>query len=233
MTIKTAILFAAGFGKRLNKITENIPKPLVRIKGKTLLNYSLDMLCQYGFENIIINTHYLHQQIEYEVQQYININSPRTKIILIHEKDILETRGAVKNIQNYIQGDIIVTLNSDSIFANSSNIISTLYNLWEPHLSFLFLLQNKNQAYGYHGTGDIKLNDNRVIFCKNSDYIYTGLQIMDPRIAFEYPKTKFSLSELFLQSQYHKKSLINTNQWYHITYPKDIETIETIFDYDR
>lgn len=228
MKIETAILFAAGFGKRLGDITKNIPKPLITIGGKTLLSYCLDSLCAYPLKRIIINIHHLSDLVEREVQKYIDTNKPDVEIILIYEEQILETGGAIKNVSKHIIGSNIFTLNADSIISSDKNILHMMSDRWQNNLDFLMLVQDIKNAVGYHGNGDLDIIDGKVVFQDNSAYVYTGLQIMNSEIIIQHQEDVFSLSKFFLDQNYHKTAMINSGKWYHLTYPSDIFLINSI-----
>ena len=105
-----AMILAAGFGKRLGRLTQNTPKPLIQVKGKALIDYHLEKLIKSGFETVVINLHYLGEQIE----EHITSNfSGKIKIIFSHEKEILGTCGGISNVINHFGNDDFLVLNAD------------------------------------------------------------------------------------------------------------------------
>ena len=105
-----AMILAAGFGKRLGRLTQNIPKPLIQVQGKALIDYHLEKLIKSGFETVVINLHYLGEQIE----EHITSNfSGKIKIIFSHEKEILGTCGGISNAINHFGNDDFLVLNAD------------------------------------------------------------------------------------------------------------------------
>jgi len=101
-----ALILAAGFGSRMNELTKNIPKPLLKIKNQTLLDYAIKMMEGVSLNNIFINSHYLANQLH----NYVNQKYPHIKIS--HEEDILGTGGGIKKIQN----DHILVINTDNLW---------------------------------------------------------------------------------------------------------------------
>ena len=89
----SAMILAAGFGKRMMPLTRDIPKPLIKINGVSLLDNSINFLTKLGCKEIIINTHYQHSQI----QNLINYSYNNKNIKLVYEEEILDTGGGVKN----------------------------------------------------------------------------------------------------------------------------------------
>lgn len=113
--MKTLMIFAAGFGTRMKHLTEDMPKPLVKVNGKPILYYNLDAAIRHGFKHIIINSHYKADQIKAAVDHFIATHPDCPKITLLYEDPILETGGAVKNALALIDADYITTINSDVI----------------------------------------------------------------------------------------------------------------------
>ena len=97
MLIKKAIILAAGFGKRLLPLTEDQPKPLLEIKGKKLIEYSIDFLRENNITEIIINSHYLHEKIS------DFINKKYSNISISCEKNILDTGGGILNAIDFFK----------------------------------------------------------------------------------------------------------------------------------
>jgi NDP-sugar pyrophosphorylase family protein len=117
--IDTAMVLAAGFGKRLKPITDNLPKPLVLYNGKPMIEYVLSKLENFGIKKIIINSHYLHEKM----QDYFQNRKSLAKIILLYEKNILGTGGALKNALPYL-------IDTNTIILHNADVISDV-NLTE------------------------------------------------------------------------------------------------------
>lgn len=104
------VLLAAGFGSRLRPLTEKTPKPLVRIGPKCLLDWNLDLVRAAGFSSVFVNTHYLSEKVEQHLKSISDL-----EISVSHEPEILDTGGAIKNLENRFDEDTVVTLNSDAL----------------------------------------------------------------------------------------------------------------------
>lgn len=110
--MKTAFILCAGFGKRLNKLTQKNPKPMLLVDKKPILEYTIEHLSQLGIKNIIINVHYLAEQF---ISYFQNGKKWNVSIKFIYEKNPLGTAGAVKNIENIIKDNDFLVLYGDII----------------------------------------------------------------------------------------------------------------------
>jgi len=208
--ITKAMIFAAGFGKRLIPLTEKIPKPLLQLNDKTLLENSILFLEDCGIKEIVINVHHLADQII----EFIEKNKFKSKIYISHEKEtILGTGGgliyASNNIKNFFQlNESFLTVNPDTLWNN--NYTDEFKILAEWHFkcktaAFILLLVPKKNSYEIREQGDFDLkyptdDKNGENFTtdiskkqypwmleigfveknKINNYIYTGLQIVRP-----------------------------------------------------
>ena len=179
--IKKAMILAAGFGKRLNPLTLDCPKPLLKIGNGTLLSNTINFLEQCKIEDIVINVHYLGDQItEYINKQKFNLN---IKIIKEKEK-ILNTGGGILNALKYFDNSFIC-INPDTIW-NSKYVdevkqMENTFNLSKR--KNIILVVNKIKSFDKNLKGDFSL-ENDLVKKNNKDlnYIYTGLQIVNPEI---------------------------------------------------
>lgn len=110
-----ALLLAAGFGKRLGKITQTTPKPLIKVGEEPLLGFCLKKLSEAGISEVIINTHYLASQIEDYVKQY----KSDLNIQLSYEEDLLGTAGTLKMHIDYFANEDFIVMHSDNYFTAS------------------------------------------------------------------------------------------------------------------
>ncbi|MBF0257552.1 MAG: NTP transferase domain-containing protein [Desulfamplus sp.] len=123
-----ALILAAGLGTRLLPHTAIRPKPLFAINGLTLLQRTIEQLIQAGCTDIIINTHHLHNQIEKFIRNYKSKNNLSVNICTIHEPEILETGGAIRNVRHFMCNDHFMVINSDIV----SDI--DLRSVWNFHI---------------------------------------------------------------------------------------------------
>ena len=197
--IKKAMILAAGFGKRIHPLTLKSPKPLLKIGDETLLSNTLKFLELFGIKQVVINVHYLGEQIV----NYINKNKFNLTISMVKEKDkILDTGGGVLNAIGYFLSDPFLIINPDTIW--NSYYLKELKlmekSFFENKKNKCFLLVvNKEKSFDQSFKGDFNLKNN-LINRKHSDnlkYIYTGLQIIKPKVFSGYDAKVFSINEIW------------------------------------
>lgn len=232
MQIDTIMLFAAGIGSRMRHLTKDSPKTLLPILGKPLLYHSLELCRSYPFKKIIINTHYFPEKIEQTLAEFQRQNPGFPEIITIHEEELLETGGAIKNAIGLIGQDPIFTLNTDIILKSESNPFKELQKTWNPEkMDFLLLVQPFDRAIGYCGQGDFEIEDDgslsRPDKKDNYSYMYAGLQILDPLKVASNPLKVFSLRQYYWGNNRVFGLALAGTKWYHATAPEDIIAIES------
>ena len=193
MKINKAMILAAGFGKRLLPLTKQTPKPLLELKGKKLLQYSIEFLLSIKINDIIINTHYLSKQIE----DFIHHNFPQ--IVISYEKNILDTGGGIMNAISFFQGENFLVLNSDTIWTlHCQKELSRLAEIFENGKGkAALLLVKKENSFDPNFIGDFDLDNKNFITKKNKQYIFTGCQLLNPNIFENYKKKIFSMNEIW------------------------------------
>jgi len=197
--IKKAMILAAGFGKRIHPLTLKSPKPLLKIGNETLLSNTLKFLELFGIKQVVINVHYLGEQIV----NYINKNKFNLTISMVKEKDkILDTGGGVLNAIGYFLSDPFLIINPDTIW--NSYYLKELKlmekSFFENKKNKCFLLVvNKEKSFDQSFKGEFNLKNN-LINRKHSDnlkYIYTGLQIIKPKVFSGYDAKVFSINKIW------------------------------------
>jgi MurNAc alpha-1-phosphate uridylyltransferase len=231
MTIpKKGMVLAAGLGTRMRPITDKIPKSLVQVRGRTLLDHAIDRLEAVGVETVVVNTHYLAQQV---VDHLARRQSPRIEISA--EDDLLETGGGVLKALPLL-GDHFYVVNSDVLWLDGKvPALERLARAWnDDEADALLLLQRTTTAVGYDGVGDYFLDKLGVPRYRNereiAPYIFAGIQLLSRRLfaeANERPK-KFSLSRLYHQAEAagRLRGIVHDGEWYHIGTPEGLEAAE-------
>ena len=207
MKINKAIILSAGFGKRLNPLTLLKPKPLLEIKGKSLLENTIDILEKYGINDVWINSHYLSDQIK----NFLDKKKFNCSINLIEEKkNILNTGGAIYNISNNFGKEAFFVVNPDTVWSekylNEFLMMENFY--FKKKIKNVLLVVKKKLSFDKNLNGDFKFENN--ILKNNSfekDFIYTGLQIMNNQIFKNYNVKPFPMIKIW-------KDLLKTNQLY-------------------
>ena len=197
--IKKAMILAAGFGRRLHPLTLNCPKPLLKIGNETLLSNTIKFLEQYGIKKVVINVHYLSDQII----NYIKKNQFNLEIILVEEKGkILNTGGGILNVVHNFSNEPFLVINPDTIWNSSYleelRLMEKEFFINRENKCFLLIVNNK-KSFDQSLKGDFNL-ENKLINRKNKEnlkYIYTGVQILRPDIFQQFSLKIFSLNKIW------------------------------------
>lgn len=198
-TPKIAMVLAAGLGNRMRPITDTLPKPLIEVGGKTMLDHALDRLAEAGVETAVVNVHYLAGQIEAHL-------SDRTHphILISDERGmLLETGGGVRKALPLLGGEPFLLFNSDSLWVeHGRSNVADLVDAWNPqHMDMLLLLARREQSIGFDGAGDFMQDDCGLLArrgqCVSAPYIYAGVAIIEPALFDNTPDGPFSLNMQF------------------------------------
>jgi MurNAc alpha-1-phosphate uridylyltransferase len=226
--IKKAMVLAAGFGTRLKPLTDHMPKPLVPVAGKPMIEYALDKLRAYGIQEIIINVSHLKEQLT----AYLSAVNDLT-IKISEEAEPLETGGGLKKALSLLGSDPFFTINSDILWTDEQeSALDRLTRYWDDSkMDFLLLTQSKAKAIG-HDQGEDHLfikRDNTIDWNeRESPYIIAGIGIMHPRILLNAPGGKFTVKILWHEAlgQNRLACLPHHGQWFQTGTLPDIKTAE-------
>ena len=191
------MILAAGYGKRMLSLTDDIPKPLIKINNISLLKNSIDFFLNIGCKKIVINTHYKHDLIyDFVATSYKNDN-----ITISYEKNILDTAGGVKNAKNLFDDENILVTNADIFWKQENKIdILQLINSFNSNEECKLLLVKKNKAHGLINTfGDFSINENYVKRWRTGDEMlfYSGAQMINLNILDNFNLKKFSFNQVW------------------------------------
>ena len=227
---KHAMVLAAGLGTRMRPLTDHCPKPLIEVKGRTLLDRMIDRLEEAGVEHVVINTHYLGEMVEAHAHQ-----RAYPRITCISEPDLLETGGGVKQALPLLGEAPFFVVNSDALLLNGPyDSLRAMHVAWNPDImDALLMLHATVDAFGYDGRGD---------FCAEADgqllrrpelevapWLFTGVQILKPSLFKDTPEGAFSLNVLYdraieagrLYGTWHD------GEWFDVGTPQGLKQAET------
>jgi len=191
-----AMILCAGYGKRLNPLTLNCPKPLLKIGNETLLSNTIKFLEHFGIKHVVINVHYLSNQIE----EYIKKNKFNLSISIVKEENnILDTGGGVLNAIKHFANESFLIINPDTIwnlkYVKELKLMEKIF-FSDKKNKCLMLVVNKAKSFDINFKGDFNL-ENKFINRKKEDdlkYIYTGLQIVNPEVFSNLNDKVFSIN---------------------------------------
>jgi|TARA_Y100000389_G_scaffold8044_1_gene7666 MurNAc alpha-1-phosphate uridylyltransferase len=228
MRINTALILCAGFGKRLNPLTLETPKPLIKLKNVAVLETCINLIESLGIKEIILNTFYLEDQIH----NFLRNKNFKSKIKIVEDgKNILNTGGGIKNMLHHTSEDDVLIFNPDTIWKKnySEEIIGMEDVYFSKQIKNILLLVNKKLSFDKNLHGDFDLKNN--LISKNNDkkFIYTGCQILNKKLLSDYKVENFSITNVW-NNLIEKKSLYgyeSNNDFYHLT---DLETFKKLQD---
>jgi len=222
---KTAFILAAGQGTRLRPYTNNIPKPMVSVAGKPIIEHIMDKLKSIGVSNIIINLYYLGDVIK---KYFKNSN-----FIFSNEDKILDTGGGVKHALTHIKEDSFFLINGDAFWVEDDdyNALETLNNSWNPDkMDILLLLQPINKMKLTQGIGDYDIDsDGRAIRSLNKTgvYMFAGIRLTKKSVIENINDDVFSFLKCMDIAEKNGKlfGLISQCNWHHISTPDDLKSV--------
>ena len=228
MRINTAFILCAGFGKRLNPLTLDTPKPLIKLKNITVLETCINLIESLGIQQIFINTFYLKDQI----YNFINNKNFKSKISIIEDgESILDTGGGINNMMKHTNEDNVLVFNPDTIWNKNyfNEIIEMEKMYFSKKLKNILLLVKKELSFDKNLNGDFDLKENLIIKKSESKFIFTGCQIMNKKLLSDYEDKTFSITNVW-NDLIEKKELYGfetDNDFYHLT---DLETFKKLQD---
>ena len=195
MNIKHGMILAAGLGKRMQPLTLKTPKPLLEINNISLLERAINLLVGHGVKEIIINVHYLPEQIS----SFINKKKFEVKITISYEKDLLlDTGGGVlKGTQNFGDKPFFV-INPDTIWSKHYlEELKTLEEIYFKGNKPVLLLVNKKLSIDPSFKGDFNLNNGKISKDDVNQFIFTGLQIINRNVLIGEKLEVFSMNKVW------------------------------------
>jgi MurNAc alpha-1-phosphate uridylyltransferase len=197
------MVLAAGLGQRMRPITDTLPKPLIEIGGKPMLDHALDRLAEAGIVHAVVNVHYLADCIEAHLgQRTARAALPRISISDEREQ-LLETGGGVKKALKLLGRAPFIHVNSDSLWIEEGHSnLSDLIDRWDPdRMDILLLLAHRARSLGFDGAGDFEIEiDGRLRrrgSAPEATLVYAGVAIIKPTLFEDSPAGSFSLNLQF------------------------------------
>jgi len=232
MMPRKAMLLAAGLGKRMRPLTDDLPKPLIEVVGKTLIDHGLDWLAKSGVQEVVVNTHYKAESVETYLAKRLH-----PLIHISREETLLETGGGIKKALSFFSDRPFFSANSDAICMDGkSPALSRLWQAWnEAQMDALLLLHPVSGAIGYEGKGDFFLDEGRLrrrLDHAHAPFVFTGVQLLHPRLFKEAPDGAFSLNILYDRAMAADGTLsrvtgiVHDGAWLHVGTPANLAASE-------
>lgn len=200
----TAMILAAGLGKRMRPLTDTVPKPLVPVDGKPMIDYVFDSLQQAGIRRIVVNVHYLADQLV----RHISARMGDDVVISDERGELLESGGAIVRALPMIGTEPFYVLNADTFWLEPPGEMAHLSSLaaaWEPErMDMLLTAAPMDRVVGYGGKGDFLLHaDSRISRYDGMSpdpHVNMGAAIVSPSIFDNAPAGPFSLNHCYDQA---------------------------------
>ena len=218
MKINTALILCAGFGKRLNPITLNTPKPLLEIKDVSMLERCINLIKKLGIQKILINTFYLKDQFSV----FLNSKNFNIDIKIIEDGEhLLDTGGGIQNmIKDSHEKDFII-FNPDTIWSSDykDEILKMEKMYFSEKLENILLLVNKKLSFDKKLKGDFNLKNNLINKEAEKEFIYIGCQIINEKLFIKEKIENYSILEIWNNLLDQKKLFGYESQkdFYHLT----------------
>jgi MurNAc alpha-1-phosphate uridylyltransferase len=224
------MVLAAGMGVRMRPLTDRVPKPLIAIGGRSLLDRAIDALEMHGIEEVVVNAHHLAPLIERHLAQR---HAPPVRLCV--EAERLETGGGIVNALPLLGSEPFFVVNGDVLWRDGSQpALTRLAAAWDDRrMDGLLLLHSVETALGYAGQGDFLLaEDGRLARRepgKCAPLLFAGIQILHARLFEGAPPGAFSLNVLYDRAIAAGRlfGVVHRGAWCHVGTPADIPTAET------
>jgi MurNAc alpha-1-phosphate uridylyltransferase len=232
--IETAMVMAAGLGKRMRPLTATRPKPLVEVNGKSLLDHTLDRLRAAGVKRAVVNVHYLPDAIEAHLKSKVR----DIEIAVSDERDkLLETGGGLIKALPLIPQDPFLCVNSDNLWVDGpTDAIRLLEERWNAEeMDALLLLVPFARANCHRGQGDFHMDPtgritSRRVRGKVAPFVYTGVQIVSHRLLRDPPEGAFSTVLLWERALAEGRlyGLVHQGLWFDVGTPPAVKATEAM-----
>lgn len=228
---RTAMVLAAGLGTRMRPLTNDRPKALVEVGGRSLIDHVLDRLADAGVEHAVVNVHWFADRLEHHLAARgrgpgITISDERPRL--------LETGGGLKNAAALLGHDPVFVANIDSVWTDpKGDALNQLARLWNPSImDAALLLARREGSIGFEGGGDFFLaDDGRLTFrgdAAEAPFAYMGVHICRPDYVADGPEGPFSLSGFWRRSAAAGRlyGCVLDGDWMHVGDPEARDAAE-------
>lgn len=230
---RAAMVMAAGLGTRMRPLTDHLPKPLIRVAGKPLLDHVLDHLDRAGVEEVVVNVHYLPDAVE----AHLAGRRSGPSVTISDERDLLlETGGGLVRAAPMIHADPFLSLNSDNLWTDGgSDTLKQLAAHWDgKRMDALLLLVPLNRAHNHRGKGDFFLEEGGRV-CRRGEadsapFVFTGIQMIAKRLLRDAPEGPFSTNLLWDRAIGEGRcyGAVHDGLWFDVGAPAAIAATEAV-----
>jgi MurNAc alpha-1-phosphate uridylyltransferase len=231
---ETAMVMAAGIGKRMRPLTATRPKPLVEVAGQALLDHVFDRLRAAGVKRAVVNVHYLADALEAHLANHVK----GIDVIVSDERDtLMETGGGIVKARELIGDKPFLVANADNLWIDGpADTIKLLASQWDDsRMDALLLLVPLARANNHGGQGDFNLDAHGRITGRRkpgrlAPFVYTGVQILSPRLIADWPEGPFSTNLFWNRAIENGRAfgLVHQGLWFDVGTPGAIAKTEAL-----
>ena len=229
--VQTAMIMAAGLGKRMRPLTATRPKPLIKVAGKAMIDHCLDKLWEAGITKVVVNAHYLPDALEAHLG---SVNFPFEIRISDERTQLMETGGGLVQAEPLIEEDKFFCINCDNLWSDGpTNSLQRLAARWDDEaMDALLLLVPQTSAHNYKGAGDFRLDEHgrvsRRLPNRQAPFIYTGIQLLSKRLLRDAPEGPFSTNILWSRAIGEGRlfGIVHEGDWFEVGTPEAIAPTE-------
>jgi MurNAc alpha-1-phosphate uridylyltransferase len=224
------MVFAAGLGKRMRPVTDTVPKPLVKIGGRTMIDHMLDRFAEIGVGRAIVNVHYLADQLEQHLARRM-----APKIIISDEREkLLDQGGGIRKVLPLIGDKPFFICNTDAIWLEGARSnLARLRDRWDPEImDVLLLVAASATSVGVDWAGDFFMDGGGRLTRRGESevapFVYAGVGIMKPQLFAAVKEDVFRLAPFFFEAAEQGRLFGQRldGQWLHVGTPAAIEEAE-------
>jgi N-acetyl-alpha-D-muramate 1-phosphate uridylyltransferase len=227
--IDTGMVLAAGLGKRMRPLTDTLPKPMVPVAGRALVDRVIDRMVEAGVGRVVANIHHHRATLEQHLRARRDV-----PIVAVHEPELLETGGGVLNALPVLGPQAFFCANADVLwFDGPTPALRRLADAWdEARMDVLLLMQSSAYARGYEGRGDYFLDPagkaRRRRDPEIASFVYAGVQILHPRAFAGLAPGPFSLNKVYDAAEAKGRlwGVAHDGLWFHVGTPESVVATE-------
>ena len=225
----SAMIMAAGLGLRMRPLTLTTPKPLIKVGGKALIDYGMEKLKAAGVKKVVVNKHYLPDQIEVWAKAQTGISVSTSD----ESDEVLETGGGIARALPLLGNKPFYVLNSDCFWTEAATpALQRLCEMWDDSkMDCLLLLCDPARTTGYRGSGDFVIEDDGRLTRKTQNaLIYIGAYIVHPRLFEAAPAGTFSMNVLWNKAIAAGRlyGVEHHGHWFDVGTPESISAAEAL-----
>lgn len=225
------MILAAGMATRMRPLTDQLPKPLLRLGGKALLDYAIEHLAEVGVRRIVVNAFWQADRMA----EHLAVHRPPPEVLLRREEVLLETGGGVKAALGDLGRDPFYVINGDAFWLDGPHpVLDRMAGAFGDDVDCVLLVQRTFQVHAEVGFGDFAVDKWGMIRRRREreivPYIYAGVQLIRPSLLDDAPEGRFSMNLVWDRAidAGRLRAVVHDGIWFHLSTPADLDEAEEI-----